>query len=656
MARLDHMTIEGTRYEIVPEIAPLFSESKSYTLGDCVIKDAVLYRFTAAHAAGAWTGTDTEEITVADELTDLKSAFNIITEDTRNLWQNGDVVVDSTGYVQILLNKPLSAGTYTLSGIVTSEASNVEYSVMRLSASRTAESISTFITDVRFNHDGTRQNASFTLSETAYSARFLSSNSVGNSNGKSANWTDLQVEIGNKATDYIKPYFAVDLSSIRSSGIMVTANNMASTYSDFDDLPSNEIIGVNADAISAGMAHAPTDIGVEVVTFSHLYNDKTGQIAMPFNFATNKYFYVRSLVNKVWTDWITVNMNKNYVGYDLVSDGTQNNRAADITNVLAVKNTCRLGPGVFYVDTVVINAGKTVVGCGNATRLIRLPSASLKYAVRLTQKSSLQNMSLLGTTETITPSNAWNIWDSTNPAVCGVRIEGTGSGDQEFRASIDNVSVSGFAGPGIFVRRTGMAASGGCLISNCFVTNCNAGIVLADYAEYHRITGCIFQNNYYGTINNGGNNVFNNCDFSDNVCGALMDNSSGTFGNSSHGAFVGCTFNHSGLVPESGIRSGGNAIELNTMVAGEMFVGCSIFYGNLSITASQGIVFNSCNFGSRTPLNVTGGNLVMFNACVFRSSNGVNESPLTLVDNTATKVNGCYYLSGREATVEALSA
>lgn len=593
---------------------------------------------------------------LSDDVSDLKSAFDNITVETRNLWQNGNINIDSTGYTQFLLKKPLPAGTYTLSGVVTSEATDVTYCVMRFSAVQNPASISTFIADAKINHTGTRQSVSFTLTETAYTVRMQSNNTLSTSSGFSSNWIDLQIETGATATNYIQPFFPVDLSAIRSSGIMVTANNMASTYPDFDDLPSNEIIGVNAGAIAAGMAHAPTSIGVEVVTYSHIYDGRVVQIAIPFNFATSKYIYIRSLVNRVWTDWVTVNMDNNYMGYDLVSDGTQSNRSADIINVLALKKTCRLGPGNFYVDIITINAGKTIVGCGNATQIIRLPSSSYKYTVRLTQKSSLCSVALLGSTETISPSNEWNIWDSTNPVVCGVRIEGTGSGDQEFRASIDNVSISGFAGPGIFVRRTGMATSGGCLISNCYVTNCNVGIVLADYAEYHRITGCLFQDNYYGTINNGGNNVFANCDFSDNVCGVLMDNSSGTFGNSSHGSFVGCTFNHIGVVPESGIRSGGNAIELNTMVGGEMFVGCNVFYGNVSLTASQGIVFNSCNFGSQTPLNITGGNVIMFNSCVFRSIGGVNESPLTLTDNTATKVNGCYYISGREATVETLSA
>lgn len=73
MAKLDQVNINETTYEIVPEIAPLFDATKAYAANDCVIKDAVLYRFTVAHAAGAWIGSDAEEVTVSKELTDLKA-------------------------------------------------------------------------------------------------------------------------------------------------------------------------------------------------------------------------------------------------------------------------------------------------------------------------------------------------------------------------------------------------------------------------------------------------------------------------------------------------------------------------------------------------------------------------------------------------------
>ena len=76
MAGIDQALIDETTYELVPEIAPLFDNTKEYAIGDCVIKDAALYRFTTSHAAGAWVGTDAEIVTIGKELTDLKAEFN----------------------------------------------------------------------------------------------------------------------------------------------------------------------------------------------------------------------------------------------------------------------------------------------------------------------------------------------------------------------------------------------------------------------------------------------------------------------------------------------------------------------------------------------------------------------------------------------------
>ena len=68
MAKLDRFIIDDTTYELVPEIAPLFNPATPYSVGDCVIHDAVLYKFTANHAAGAWTGNDVEAFEVGREL------------------------------------------------------------------------------------------------------------------------------------------------------------------------------------------------------------------------------------------------------------------------------------------------------------------------------------------------------------------------------------------------------------------------------------------------------------------------------------------------------------------------------------------------------------------------------------------------------------
>ena len=110
MAKLDQFNINGTTYEMVPEIAPLFDATKAYTAGDCVIKDAVLYRFTVAHAAGAWIGTDAEEVTVGKELTDLKADLNDIDEFLYYEKNFLNVVDDAQGTYESINN---GDGTYT---------------------------------------------------------------------------------------------------------------------------------------------------------------------------------------------------------------------------------------------------------------------------------------------------------------------------------------------------------------------------------------------------------------------------------------------------------------------------------------------------------------------------------------------------------------
>lgn len=54
-------------------IAPKFSDQSTYAAGSYVLKNGVLYKFTAAHS-GAWTGTDAEEVTVGSELNRLENS------------------------------------------------------------------------------------------------------------------------------------------------------------------------------------------------------------------------------------------------------------------------------------------------------------------------------------------------------------------------------------------------------------------------------------------------------------------------------------------------------------------------------------------------------------------------------------------------------
>lgn len=78
--------------QILANIAPSFSNSTSYSAGDCVIVLNKLYQFIAAHPAGNWTGADATEVNVTSllkeavaslsgEVDDLKSALDQAIED-----------------------------------------------------------------------------------------------------------------------------------------------------------------------------------------------------------------------------------------------------------------------------------------------------------------------------------------------------------------------------------------------------------------------------------------------------------------------------------------------------------------------------------------------------------------------------------------------
>jgi len=88
MAYLDKVSISGTTYNVQDTstqagVSNVFSTTTAYSVGQYVWYDgdgtgAKLYRFTAAHAAGDWVGSDAVQVALADDVTDLKSAVDII--------------------------------------------------------------------------------------------------------------------------------------------------------------------------------------------------------------------------------------------------------------------------------------------------------------------------------------------------------------------------------------------------------------------------------------------------------------------------------------------------------------------------------------------------------------------------------------------------
>lgn len=71
-------SIPANYSDLLATIAPTFSDSTAYASGAYVWYNGTLYRFTAAHAAGSWTGTDAVTVVIGSELSDLKSGIEQI--------------------------------------------------------------------------------------------------------------------------------------------------------------------------------------------------------------------------------------------------------------------------------------------------------------------------------------------------------------------------------------------------------------------------------------------------------------------------------------------------------------------------------------------------------------------------------------------------
>jgi hypothetical protein len=96
--------VEGNASELATAratVAPNFLTTKAYAVGDYVYYNDALYRFTSAHAAGAWVGTDATQVVMGNDLTDLKGdiSYNYIRYTTgTNLFDVNNTANICNGY------------------------------------------------------------------------------------------------------------------------------------------------------------------------------------------------------------------------------------------------------------------------------------------------------------------------------------------------------------------------------------------------------------------------------------------------------------------------------------------------------------------------------------------------------------------------------
>lgn len=341
---------------------------------------------------------------------------------------------------------------------------------------------------------------------------------------------------------------------------------------------------------------------------------------------TNEYTFneYSQTVSLTATPTITTDTN-NY----LASTGDTTDRTADILAMLTATGTCHLGVGDFYVDSLVMPVNTTLVGCGNATR-VKLKSGDNKFAIKMNSYCTVRNMWIFGSDSYINHTSTVGtrhgiLWQ-------GNYTEVSDSSVQPKAATIDNVYLYGFTGGGITCYDTGYGTTNYIAATNVHTEDCCAGLNISYWSEFHKFTNVRCWGGYYGCINNGGNNVFVNCDFSSNTGVAfLMDNAQLQSPNNSHGSCIGCVFNHTASNTGVGIK----ILNCNN---GYVFDGCQIFFSQIQIEDTAGIVISSCNFGKNNcNISVTNGGVVLFANNIFQ-----DDVTITVVNNTNVHFVNCY--------------
>lgn len=295
------------------------------------------------------------------------------------------------------------------------------------------------------------------------------------------------------------------------------------------------------------------------------------------------------------------------------NESTDEANATDMTGpIMSMLNStgyCKLGPGTFYVSGNINMPNNAMLeGCGNKTIVRLLSSVTSGYIVRLTQYNTVKDIRFSGGKSI--PTNLYT--DGTNlGSRHGIYLIANADNKEDAQPQalqnfITNCFFDNFDGSAFYTHNTGGGLQNSVTFTDSYITHCRVGINIDYYAEYGKYSQIITFQCYYACINNGGNNVFTGCTFH-GVVGWLTDNSGNDKSNNQHGSCVGCTFNHIDNMNNPGVLGNGKAVHIINGVAGFIFTGCHLWYGNVYIENSQGVQFSDCLFGNNAiEIQVTG--------------------------------------------------
>lgn len=366
---------------------------------------------------------------------------------------------------------------------------------------------------------------------------------------------------------------------------------------------------------------------------------------------TDGGLYFRRCVGGAWTDWHTVTSGDSYTNeyifnstnnsYSvtasptfltdtnafLAPSGDTTDRTYDIITMLNTYGVCRLGKGDYYVNNLQMPKKTSIIGAGSSSRII-LSGSDNGYAIKMDDYCTVSNISVCGAVSDITLTETVGerhgiVWQG-NYAESRISTP--------YESIISDVFISGFSGGGITLTNTGYGGVNALLVSNAYIYNCGVGINVAYWAEFNKFTNVRCAYCYYGCINNGGNNCFVNCDFTNSTgVGMLFDNSTGQSPNNTHGSCIGCVINHTA-------SNTGYGVKMLNCKNGYIFDGCQFFFNKILLANSNGVVVANSNFGyTNCDIEISGGGTIL-----FANNMHQGQSPITVTENDNAHFVNCY--------------
>lgn len=309
---------------------------------------------------------------------------------------------------------------------------------------------------------------------------------------------------------------------------------------------------------------------------------------------------------------------------DLQPTNDTTDRTAEIITILENYGVCRLAPGKYYVNNIVMPENTALIGSGYSTHLIHSTTSDITPVIHISKGNLVRDLTIWGSETSINVDDLGNY--------IGILFSANYSGgDESTFCTIDSIRIYYCSRSGLACSNTSINYAKGVYVNNVHINGCHVGIDISEYSEFNKFTNVSIAWCWYACINNAGNNAFTACTFHATNTGFYIN---GNSNNSGHGILNGCTFAHIG-------SNEGRAIYITSCLNGFVITNCQIWYNSVVIVSSNGVQIQNCEFGRDQHIEVIAGNLTLISGCTFQ--NDINYPPTITKSTTANLVMiNCY--------------